>query len=64
MQPAPLTGTATRGVISYNHFTFDAARTPHGGSNVMPSSFSSTQDLDAARTPHGDKKGGVTQGSV
>ena len=42
----------------------DAARTPHGDSNVAVPCRRLLIFRDAARTPHGDKKGGVTQGSV
>ena len=65
MQPAPLTGTATNGnllPIPLDRVT-DAARTPHGDSNVQ-CEFLTLCRRDAARTPHGDKKSGVTQGSV
>ena len=56
MQPAPLTGTATFLInIESLREEVDAARTPHGDSNVLsPVRVVTAMVDDAARTPHGD----------
>ena len=56
MQPAPLTGTVTVDMEDLYLNGDDAARTPHGDSNVRgQSGYTRVYDKrDAARTPHGD----------
>ena len=62
MQPAPLTGTVTCQHLCAAHNTQDAARTPHGDSNVAGIIILGVV-VDAARTPHGDSNPAETLGS-
>ena len=60
MQPAPLTGTATAAAAAPALDFVDAARTPHGDSNLGGNRCAVQIDaVDAARTPHGDSNGFV-----